>query len=315
MKTDAFLLRLYEGATEQSLDRFDDDVFALLRQQVHFDSGAIVQTRVRPDLSLDPCGLALFRTPIERWGERTGLDVPDPGLSRALRHQGNVVLTPYRELHAYSGAFKRYLLRYDVAHALTYVAPHAPGDRTDIVALWRAVPRQRPGVGEQRRLDALMPHVMRARAIAARLGSGGRTVPDSLTLMADRHGIVQALGDAARALLALEWPAWSGPLMPAPLWQALCASSTLRYQGRRIRVRAERQVDLLVVHVDRVAPAELLLTPAERRLADLVAMGATYKDAARTLGISPATVRNQLHSAYAKLGIPGRRQLAAALAR
>ena len=52
-----------------------------------------------------------------------------------------------------------------------------------------------------------------------------------------------------------------------------------------------------------------------RRLADLVAMGATYKDAARTLGISPATVRNQLHSAYAKLGIPGRRQLAAALAR
>jgi len=44
------------------------------------------------------------------------------------------------------------------------------------------------------------------------------------------------------------------------------------------------------------------LTLAERRAALLVADGLTYKEAAQRLSISPATVRNQLHSVYKKLG-------------
>ena len=46
-----------------------------------------------------------------------------------------------------------------------------------------------------------------------------------------------------------------------------------------------------------------LLTRAERAVAEEIARGLSYKEAARVLGIAPSTVRNQLHAAYAKLGV------------
>lgn len=313
MQTDHFLLRLYESAAEQPWTDLNDTIFSSLRANLHFDSGAIVQASARPDLSLDARSLDVCDTPLERWAERSGLAVPDPGLARALCHQGEAVVTPYRELRTFTGDFKRYLLRYDVAHALTYVMPHTVGAVTEILSLWRALPRRQPGPREQRMLGALMPHVMRARAINRRLLSGPGREPASLTLLVNRHGVIQVQGEAVRTLLALEWPSWFGPFLPAALWHGLCSSSERRWRGRHLCAAAEARNGLLAIHIDRIPRQQALLTPSELRIARLIADGATYKEAARQFGISPATVRNQLHSVYDKLAIAGRRQLATAL--
>lgn len=53
---------------------------------------------------------------------------------------------------------------------------------------------------------------------------------------------------------------------------------------------------------------------AENEAAQLVADGLTYKEAARRLNRAPATVQNQLHSAYRKLGITNKNSLRVALA-
>ena len=42
--------------------------------------------------------------------------------------------------------------------------------------------------------------------------------------------------------------------------------------------------------------------------------GATYKEIARECNVSPATVWNRLHAAYAKLGVRNKKALARALA-
>ncbi|KAB8064478.1 helix-turn-helix domain-containing protein [Janthinobacterium violaceinigrum] len=52
------------------------------------------------------------------------------------------------------------------------------------------------------------------------------------------------------------------------------------------------------------------LTPAERLVAAMAAEGLPYKSIARELGKSPATVRNQLHAIYQKLGVGNRTALA-----
>lgn len=52
------------------------------------------------------------------------------------------------------------------------------------------------------------------------------------------------------------------------------------------------------------------LTRGERAVAAEIARGLSYKAAARALGISPSTVRNQLHTAYAKLGVNNKVALA-----
>jgi DNA-binding CsgD family transcriptional regulator len=55
------------------------------------------------------------------------------------------------------------------------------------------------------------------------------------------------------------------------------------------------------------------LTEAERRVAYLIADGHTDKAAARALGISVNTVGTHLRSAYSKLAVQSRVQLANAL--
>ena len=55
------------------------------------------------------------------------------------------------------------------------------------------------------------------------------------------------------------------------------------------------------------------LTPAERRVAELAAGGATNREIARRLYLSPKTVEMHLRSAYRKLDLPGRAGLATAL--
>jgi DNA-binding CsgD family transcriptional regulator len=55
------------------------------------------------------------------------------------------------------------------------------------------------------------------------------------------------------------------------------------------------------------------LTPAERRVAEIAAGGATNREIARRLYLSPKTVEMHLRSAYRKLDLPGRSGLAAAL--
>jgi DNA-binding NarL/FixJ family response regulator len=55
------------------------------------------------------------------------------------------------------------------------------------------------------------------------------------------------------------------------------------------------------------------LTPSERRVAEMAAEGPTNREIAQALFVTPKTVEVHLSSAYRKLGISSRSQLAAAL--
>jgi DNA-binding CsgD family transcriptional regulator len=68
-----------------------------------------------------------------------------------------------------------------------------------------------------------------------------------------------------------------------------------------------------VAPVDEV-PAPVSLTPRELQVARLAAAGTSSPDIAATLAVSRRTVDNQLGRVYAKLGVGGRADLAAALA-
>jgi DNA-binding CsgD family transcriptional regulator len=55
------------------------------------------------------------------------------------------------------------------------------------------------------------------------------------------------------------------------------------------------------------------LSAREREIADLIAEGQTHKEIARSLGLAPATVRNQTARIYAKVGVSSRAALTRAL--
>jgi DNA-binding CsgD family transcriptional regulator len=62
-------------------------------------------------------------------------------------------------------------------------------------------------------------------------------------------------------------------------------------------------------------PARALLTVAEREVLSYLHLGYTNAEIARARGNNPLTVRNQLSSAYAKLGVASRAEAVAVLAR
>jgi DNA-binding CsgD family transcriptional regulator len=51
------------------------------------------------------------------------------------------------------------------------------------------------------------------------------------------------------------------------------------------------------------------LTGSERRVVNLIAQGATNRDAATQLHLSPHTVKTHVHNAFTKLGITSRAEL------
>ena len=56
-------------------------------------------------------------------------------------------------------------------------------------------------------------------------------------------------------------------------------------------------------------PRDGALTPTEERVAELIAAGRTYQEAADALFISPKTVQWNLSKVYRKLGITSRSEL------
>ena len=81
----------------------------------------------------------------------------------------------------------------------------------------------------------------------------------------------------------------------AVLWSAKATAELARITGR--------------------APSAGALTPTESRIAELAAGGASNKDIAAALFVTPKTVETQLSRIYAKLGVHSRMQLAARLTR
>lgn len=61
------------------------------------------------------------------------------------------------------------------------------------------------------------------------------------------------------------------------------------------------------------SPVATVLSPREHRVARLFARGLSYKEIARQLGLSPATVRTYLRDAYLRLGVKNKIELNLAL--
>ena len=157
-------------------------------------------------------------------------------------------------------------------------------------------------------VEWLMPHLLHAeresclRTLATLRDSGGSF--DELALaVCDRYGVLLSMEPGFAALLAAEWEGWQGNRLPPA-----CAPQH-SYQGRTLQLDAQPLGDLLLLKARRRSSAERL-SARELEVAQCFALGQTYKEVARTLGMAPATVRHHLRRIYEKLGVNRKAQIA-----
>lgn len=110
-------------------------------------------------------------------------------------------------------------------------------------------------------------------------------------------------------------PQWSGPAVPAALQAALRKLPGSITLGKSTRLRLQPCGPLVLISLAARQPgsSQSPLAPRELGAATLYAHGHSYKDIAATLGLSPATVRTYLRSAYAQLGVRNKVELVTAL--
>lgn len=151
-------------------------------------------------------------------------------------------------------------------------------------------------------LELFAPHLAAGLDMALAYELNAQDNPARAVLLAtDSLGLVRA-GDAATAeMLQSEWPGWTGPRLPAPLVERIAARKG-EFLGRHLQVSIRWIADHVIVSMRRREPRDML-TRRERDVANAFAAGQSYREVAELLGLSPATVRHHLRSAYVKLGV------------
>lgn len=316
--TQDIILQLYDMVLQRPLDAFKTDALAALTAALPFDSAiwasgahgsnlilSIATPNIAPDVLLD---YALNWQPHDALRAavvaRSGTALRNEDIMTEAAHRASAI---YQRFCAPGGM--HFTLGIALADPVTTVG--------ELVFLFR-----RDGSGAfsdaaRDLLQATAPHLFAAWRQRQSLGlwsrqSDARPAPLAGYAVIDDGGLVHAAdGDFGAAVLRA-FPGWVGPVLPDRL-RAMVASgrSPLRLAGQRFALRrgSEGRHLLLALAVEAEA-----LTPAERRTARLFAAGATHAGIAATLGLSPATVRNQLAAVYRKLGVHSKVALAAALA-
>jgi DNA-binding CsgD family transcriptional regulator len=156
----------------------------------------------------------------------------------------------------------------------------------------------------------VLAHTTRCRGLVA---AAGGEIEQALSLLADAVGRHEAAGDPfgrARALLALGVTRRrSRQKRPArdAIEQARAGFEEL--EAERWAERAREELGAIGGRTRSEG-----LTPAERRVADLVANGRTNAEVAAALFLAERTVASHLTHVYAKLGVRSRTELSRKLA-
>jgi DNA-binding CsgD family transcriptional regulator len=184
------------------------------------------------------------------------------------------------------------------------------------ILLARSARENRFAEDETRAFEVLAPHAMQALATCRALSMASATARDGhldgwSTAIVDRVGMVRQHDAGFVPALQMEWPDWNGQRLPTPLREgmALRNSAHWQYLGQRVMLEFSAVDDLWLAAV-RPRLAGDALSAREFTVARQYATGATYREIAAALRVSPSTVRAHLRSVYAKLGVRNKVQVA-----
>ncbi|MGV7209591.1 response regulator transcription factor [Oxalobacteraceae bacterium A2-2] len=319
------LLDIYNCATDANAAELNDYVLNRIKSVIAFDSGTIADLEYSEEHGFMISGLYLHKAPVEKFLQRREvmgvekldtegrLQSLDIVYQAAFANRGRSVRADLTALR-FQTDIEKYIKRYDTAQSLVFVSPHTSSPKATTVALWRAGKRRAYDDVHVNLADNLLPHVLKARQINQQLKLTALDQrADTTIAFSDYHGCVQFIEPAAVQMLQREWSNWEPPVLPAVLMERLGAGNPAVYAGTAVQVRAVRQEDILCLLVSLRQPPSATLTSAEMQVSSLAVQGMQNKEIARALGTSPATVRNQLHAVYRKLGVASRHGLIAAM--
>ncbi|WP_374562033.1 response regulator transcription factor [Ideonella sp.] len=206
--------------------------------------------------------------------------------------------------------------RYGLHCALSTLVPDESTGLYNFVSLFRG--QAQPVFSEDERgvVELLVPHLVQTEQTHWRLGLRRQfAAAGEHQAQTDAAGYLRHASPDFCHLLVREFPAWPGGPLPLPL-QPLLLAGQGQWQGQSIEVGVEplgsNAPGRRITVRSRIGHG---LTRREETIARAYAAGDSYKEIARQLGLSPATVRGYLRECYLKLGVSNKAALGGVLQR
>lgn len=319
------LLDIYDGSQHCSASDFNEYALSKFKKVIQFDSAVMADCSVTAGREFSVQALHLHDVSVEKLLERQKVVGPekfnqdgtlssrDTILKTSYANRGKSVISDISRM-AFDAEILNYCKKYETAHSLTYVSDSNSDGTISTFSLWRATRKNAFQGKHSHTANLLLPHIIQARKINRRLATILPTdAHGSSTALANFNGCLHFVEQKAIQLLQLEWKQWTPPLLPRQLTDVLKQNMEKLFVGASICVKASVQGNMICLVIAARSKQIAALSSAEYRAAKLAAEGLQYKEIAKQLGVSPATVRNQLHSAYSKLGVSNKTTLASAL--
>lgn len=311
---DTLLLKLYRGSTQVAFARFKDWALDLLGGAVRFDGAWWGKATSRPDKivsvhvhNADPAIIDDYRA----------IDPVDFFRDAMLAKPGTTInlydLISRRD-YVRSGMYTRYGRKHKLEAVMGTVCVEPVTSMVEFLTIWRVDARWPFSEADRQRIERLTPHLFEGNRISLRL-----------SLQADKR-IALPAADAMRpwALVSVEdgclvevdgsfvdharreWPTWYSAKLPDELRRCLLGCET--YFGRQLTIYVSDADDRRLLVVQPKHPA-MGLGAREAEVLRRYAHGETYKEIARQLGTSPATVRNQIARLYRRFDVHNKVEL------
>ncbi len=302
-RVSGFLLDLYGMSHSLPAGRFQQAVLTRLRRELPFRSAwwGMMRGRPRGTLTLHSAYTDALPDDFATCWETVKND--DELAAQVLAAPGVASCAVVADLRRNADLFLM-VRRFGIGSAMSIALTDPELNLNTFLSLYRGTDAPPFDANERGLQEILMPHLVAAwrtnwlRHLEA-LRAHGRAGQGSLAVI-DRHGLLHVADASFSDIMRSEWPRWQRAAVPAPLQDAVV--NRRRYDGRRLRVEAWREHDLIVLQA---CPRSAFdqLSPREAQVAACYRDGLSYKEISVRLACSPFTVRHHLRAIYDKLGV------------
>lgn len=311
------LLDLYRDANTLPAERFQAQVFERLKALVPFDEAwwALGMLDTMPVPEADYSGPQIFDIYLH------GVSQENYELYKKLKRFDTVVLESERNpgvtlnvcmRNWYPETHWPILDVYGYSHLMGTHATDPVTGLSTAITLYRKDPDH--PFSEQERLikQALMPHwttALNRNRIAPWIRDAVYALNYPAAAIADDAGALRyATGDFGE-MLRREWPDWRGPVLPEPLRIKTGLSVDGQFSGKHIAAKISFRQHIPIIQMRSTRLADQL-SEQQMKVARYTADGLGFKQIARLMDLSPATIRYYLTIIYRKLGVKSKIQLA-----
>lgn len=304
------LLSLYELSPAEPIRTFNERVLSLLHRYIDFESAWLGQaSRTQSGPNVHMCHLHnLGPGFLEGYEEIKGSD-PLAQLERRGAIDNRAFAMALQNKHI-PPQVRDFGSTQNIAFILFAAHPSKVPSRVTHLSLFRGYDHDSYGPTDLLVLQYVIKHVAnvlennRLYWIRAFLESSRYEA----VAIFDKSGVLLHAEGPISQIASSEWPEWNGIALPVIAGFRSTEESSGSWAGRCLTIDWRKVEDAFLVGVEALGSIHRL-SPRELTIAKIFGEGNTYKQVARQLGISPATVRHHLRQAYGKLAISSKGEL------